>query len=169
MTATTRSWRTGSSTEARLWRASSSTEARRWRTRSPAETRRVGEELLPELLPARTLLLLGDLAAGKTVLAQGVAAGLGISPEEVQSPTYTLVREHEGERGRLLHLDLYRLDPAQAAALGLEEILEQPAVKVVEWAERLPLRVPDALVLELRQVARDGGEEREIHELIGWP
>ena len=139
---------------------------RRWRTHSPAETRRVGEELLPELLPDGTLLLLGDLAAGKTVLAQGVAAGLGIDPAEVQSPTYTLVREHRGPRGRLLHLDLYRLEPAQAAMLGLEEILAAPAVKVVEWAERLPLRVPAALVLQLLGGA---GEEREIRELIDWP
>ena len=143
---------------------------RRWRTRSPAETRRVGEELLaellPELLPDGTLLLLGDLAAGKTVLAQGVAAGLGIDPAEVQSPTYTLVREHRGPRGRLLHLDLYRLEPAEAAALGLEELLAAPAVKVVEWAERLPLRVPDALVLQL---AAGTGDEREIRQLIGWP
>lgn len=139
---------------------------RRWRTRSPAETRRLGEELLPELLPDGTLLLLGDLAAGKTVLAQGVAAALGIDPAEVQSPTYTLVREHRGPRGRLLHLDLYRLEPAEAAMLGLEEILAAPAVKVVEWAERLPLRVPAALVLQLTGGA---GEEREIHELIDWP
>ena len=139
---------------------------RQWRTHSPAETRRVGEELLPELLPDGTLLLLGDLAAGKTVLAQGVAAGLGIDPTEVQSPTYTLVREHQGARGRLLHLDLYRLEPAEAALLGLEEILAAPAVKVVEWAERLPLRVPAALVLQLTGGA---GEEREIRELIDWP
>ena len=139
---------------------------RRWRSRSPEETRRLGEELLPELLPARALLLLGDLAAGKTVLAQGVAAGLGIAAEEVQSPTYTLVREHRGPRGSLLHLDLYRLEPAEAAAIGLEELLAAPAVKVVEWAERLPLRVPDALVLQL--LPGPGGE-REIHELIGWP
>jgi tRNA threonylcarbamoyladenosine biosynthesis protein TsaE len=139
---------------------------RRWLTRSPAETRRVGEEILPELLPDGILLLLGDLAAGKTVLAQGVAAGLGIDPTEVQSPTYTLVREHDGPRGRLLHLDLYRLEPAEAAALGLEELLAAPAVKVVEWAERLPLRVPGALVLRLQP---GDGEEREIHELIGWP
>jgi tRNA threonylcarbamoyladenosine biosynthesis protein TsaE len=139
---------------------------RRWRTRSPAETRRVGEELLPELLPEGTLLLLGDLAAGKTVLAQGVAAGLGIDPAEVQSPTYTLVREHRGPRGRLLHLDLYRLEPAETAALGLEELLAAPAVKVVEWAERLPLRVPGALVLQL---LAGTGEEREIRQLIGWP
>jgi len=139
---------------------------RRWRTSSPAETRLLGEELLAELLPEGTLLLLGDLAAGKTVLAQGVAAGLGIDPEEVQSPTYTIVREHQGPRGRLLHLDLYRLEPAEAAALGLEELLAASAVKVVEWAERLPLRVPDALVLQL---ARGTGEEREIRQLIGWP
>jgi tRNA threonylcarbamoyladenosine biosynthesis protein TsaE len=139
---------------------------RQWRTQSPAETRRVGEELLPELLPDGTLLLLGDLAAGKTVLAQGVAAGLGIDPAEVQSPTYTLVREHQGPRGRLLHLDLYRLEPAEAAMLGLEEILAAPAVKVVEWAERLPLHVPAALVLQLLGGA---GEEREIRELIDWP
>jgi tRNA threonylcarbamoyladenosine biosynthesis protein TsaE len=139
---------------------------RRWRSRSPAETRRLGEELLPELLPEGTLLLLGDLAAGKTVLAQGVAAGLGIDPAEVQSPTYTLVREHQGPRGRLLHLDLYRLEPAEAAALGLEELLAAPAVKIVEWAERLPLRIPGALVLRLLPTEGDG---REIHELIGWP
>ena len=139
---------------------------RQWHTHSPAETRRLGEELFPELLPDGTLLLLGDLAAGKTVLAQGVAAGLGIDPAEVQSPTYTLVREHRGPRGRLLHLDLYRLEPAQAAMLGLEEILAAPAVKVVEWAERLPLRVPAALVLRLTSGA---GEEREIRELIDWP
>ena len=139
---------------------------RQWRTHSPAETRRLGEELLPELLPDGTLLLLGDLAAGKTVLAQGVAAGLGIDPAEVQSPTYTLVREHRGPRGRLLHLDLYRLEPAEAAMLGLEEILAASAIKVVEWAERLPLRVPAALVLQLLGGA---GEEREIRELIDWP
>ena len=139
---------------------------RRWHTSSPAETRQLGEELLAELLPEGTLLLLGDLAAGKTVLAQGVAAGLGIDPAEVQSPTYTIVREHRGPRGRLLHLDLYRLEQAEAAALGLEELLAAPAVKVVEWAERLPLRVPDALVLHLE---RGAGEEREIRQLIGWP
>jgi tRNA threonylcarbamoyladenosine biosynthesis protein TsaE len=96
------------------------------------------------------------------VLAQGVAEGLGIDPREVTSPTFTLVREHRGTGGRLLHLDLYRLDPAQAAALGLEELLATPAVKVVEWAERLPFPVPGALSLHL---TRGGGEQREIREV----
>ena len=143
--------------------------ARSWRTSSPAETRRLGEELLAELLPDRALLLTGDLAAGKTVLAQGVAAALGIDPEEVQSPTYTLVREHRGARGRLLHLDLYRLDPGQTASLGLEELLAEPAVKVIEWAERLPLRVPGALALHLA-LAGEGVrtvEERPLQGFIG--
>ncbi len=139
---------------------------RSWQTRSPAETRQVGAALLPELLPDGTLLLLGDLAAGKTVLAQGVAAALGIDPAEVQSPSYTLVREHHGPQGSLLHLDLYRLAPAETAALGLEELLAAPAVKVVEWAERLPLPVPGAVVLRLLPGV---GEERDIREVVGWP
>jgi tRNA threonylcarbamoyladenosine biosynthesis protein TsaE len=138
---------------------------RRWSTASPEETREVGAALLEELLPAGTLLLHGDLAAGKTVLAQGVAAALGIDPAEVQSPSYTLVREHQGPRGRMLHLDLYRLEPAEAAALGLEELLAAPAVKVVEWAERLPMPVPGALALRL---LRGAGEEREIREVVDW-
>jgi tRNA threonylcarbamoyladenosine biosynthesis protein TsaE len=140
---------------------------RSWRSRSPAETRRLGAELLAELLPDRTLLLTGDLAAGKTVLAQGVASALGIDPADVQSPTFTLVREHRGAGGRLLHLDLYRLEPAEAAALGLEELLAAPAVKVVEWAERLPLQVQGALHLHLQR--EEGGEERSILEVVGWP
>jgi tRNA threonylcarbamoyladenosine biosynthesis protein TsaE len=135
---------------------------RRWRTRSEEETRRVGEELARELQPRGVLLLSGDLAAGKTVLAQGIAQGLGIDPSEVQSPTYTLVREHSGDHGRLIHLDLYRLGPEDASALGLEEILQAPAVKVIEWAERLPFAVPGALRLSLE---RSGPAERDIREV----
>lgn len=135
---------------------------RSWRTCSPAETRALGATLAPELLPARALLLTGDLAAGKTVLAQGIASALGIDPAEVQSPTFTLVREHHGARGRLLHLDLYRLEPEQTASLGLEDLLAEPAVKVIEWAERLPLRVPGALALH---VARVDEETRLVEEV----
>ncbi len=134
------------------------------RTADPAATRRLGAELARRLAPAGVLLLSGDLGAGKTVLAQGVAAGLGIDPAEVQSPTYTLIREHRAPSGaRLIHLDLYRLEPQEALELGLEEVLAAPAVKVVEWAERLPWAVPGALHLELRR--HPGG--REIHELGG--
>jgi tRNA threonylcarbamoyladenosine biosynthesis protein TsaE len=134
---------------------------RRWVTRSPEETRALGRELAGELAPEGILLLEGGLAAGKTVLAQGVAAGLGIPANDVQSPTYTLVREHRGPDHDLIHLDLYRLGPEQAAALGLEEILSSPAVKVVEWADRLPFELEGAVRLRFERL---GEQERAIEE-----
>ena len=134
---------------------------RRWITRSEAETRAIGLGLARELAPDGVLLLSGEMGTGKTVLARAIGEGLGIDPREVQSPTFNLIREHRGERGRLLHADLYRLDPEEVGALGLEELLAGPGVKVVEWAERLPFAVPGALALRL---ARLGDEEREILE-----
>jgi tRNA threonylcarbamoyladenosine biosynthesis protein TsaE len=136
---------------------------RSWTTADPAATRRVGEELAAELAPDGVLLLSGDLGTGKTVLTQGLAEGLGIDPGEVQSPTFTLVREHRGAGApghRLVHVDLYRLEPAEAAEIGLDELLAGPGVKVVEWAERLPYKVPGALRLALRRTEQG----REIRE-----
>jgi tRNA threonylcarbamoyladenosine biosynthesis protein TsaE len=135
---------------------------RSWSTSSVDETLRIGEALAAELAPAGALLLFGDLGAGKTVLAQGVAAGLGIAPREVQSPTFTLVREHRGPGGRLVHADLYRLAPEEVGGTGLEELLAGPGVKVVEWAERLPFRVEPALRLE---IVREADGSRRIREL----
>lgn len=140
-----------------------------WHTADVSETHALGAELAGELLPGRCLLLYGDLGAGKTVLAQGVARGLGIDPREVQSPTFALLREHElpgGGGERLSHLDLYRLLPSEAAACGFEEVLLGPGVKIVEWAERLPFLVPGALALALREVT---GGRREIAELECQP
>ena len=71
---------------------------RSWRSRGEAETREIGARLASELEPDGVLLLTGDLGAGKTVLVQGLAAELGIDPREVQSPTFTVVREHHGGR-----------------------------------------------------------------------
>jgi tRNA threonylcarbamoyladenosine biosynthesis protein TsaE len=133
---------------------------RRWRSESVEETRAVGEVLAGELAPDGCLLLYADLGAGKTVLAQGVARGLGVDPGEVQSPTYTLLREHDGAGVRFLHFDLYRLSPQEVEAAGFEELLLGPGVKVVEWAERLPFVVPGALRLELARIAE--GEAREL-------
>lgn len=135
---------------------------RRWRSTAVEETRHLGEQLARELVPDGLLLLYGDLGAGKTVLAQGVARGLGIDPAQVQSPTFTIVREHRGAAARLLHVDLYRLDPGQTAAIGLEELLAGPGVKIVEWPERLPFPVGAAVRLRLQRV---GEEEREVEEL----
>jgi len=101
--------------------------------------------------------LRGDLGAGKTALVRGLAAGLGVAPGEVQSPTFTLLREHRGAHGRLLHFDLYRLSPDEVAACGFEERLLGPGVKAVEWPERLPFDVPGAWTLT---IVREGGERR---------
>lgn len=136
---------------------------RSWSSSSPAETREVGKDLASELAPDGILFLLGELAAGKTVLAQGVAEGLGLDPAEVQSPTFTLVREHSGPRGRLVHVDLYRISPEEVAGVGLEEVLAGPGVKVVEWAQRLPWSWPGAVALRLKIV---GLEERQILEVV---
>ncbi len=134
----------------------------RWRSRSAEETRQLGAGLADRLRPDRALLLEGDLGAGKTVLVQGLAAGLGIAPDEVQSPTFILWREHRAGSARLIHVDLYRLAPPEAAALGLDELLAAPGVKAVEWADRLPFPVRDGLRLRLRRLP-DG--TREIAEL----
>lgn len=136
---------------------------RSWLTSSPEETRAFGRQLAAELAPHGILLLSGDLGAGKTVLAQGIAEGLGIDPGEVQSPTFTLIREHRGSLGRLIHVDLYRLDPEEVGPLGIEEMLAGPGVKVVEWAERLPFPVPGAR--EMRLSRREGEDGREIVEI----
>lgn len=125
---------------------------------SEADTRALGAELAADLAPDGVLLLSGDLGSGKTVLTQGLAAALGIDPREVQSPTFTLIREHEAGNARLVHVDLYRLEPAETGALGLEELLAGPGVKVVEWAERLPFEIPGARWLRLRRLP-DGGRE----------
>lgn len=136
---------------------------RRWTCRSEAETRALGLELAAELAPDGTLLLTGDLGVGKTVLAQGIAEGLGIDPRTVQSPSYTLIARHESARVPLLHVDLYRLEPEETYALGLDEELAGPGVKVVEWAERLPSPPPGALRLSILRA--DSGEDREILEV----
>lgn len=125
-------------------------------SRDEEGTREVGRALAARLRPDGVLLLTGDLGAGKTVLAQGVAAGLGIDPAEVQSPTYTLIREHQGPRGRLVHVDLYRLEPEEVHDLGLDELLAGPGVKVVEWAERLPFATPGAFRLALTRHPEGG-------------
>lgn len=106
-------------------------------TRSAEETFDVAERIGARLDAPTVFLLSGDLGAGKTVFAKGIAAGLGIDPSEVTSPSFTLINEYEG-RLRLYHIDLYRLDAAACRELGLEEIFaDARAVTVIEWAERL--------------------------------
>jgi tRNA threonylcarbamoyladenosine biosynthesis protein TsaE len=107
---------------------------------SEEETVDLGRGLGRVLKGGELLLLQGDLGYGKTVFARGVAAALGIPPEEVSSPSFTLVHEYKGGRVPLFHIDLYRLDTPEeeVGALGIEEILAAGGVVLVEWGEKLP-------------------------------
>ena len=105
------------------------------RSDSPDQTRLLGERLGGLLQAGDVVLLHGTLGAGKTALTQGIGRGLGVT-ETVNSPTFTLLKEHAG-RLPLYHFDLYRLDdPAEVETLGFEQYFEGDGVCVVEWAER---------------------------------
>jgi tRNA threonylcarbamoyladenosine biosynthesis protein TsaE len=104
---------------------------------NPAETESLGETWGRAAQRGLVVGLFGDLGAGKTQLAKGIARGLGITAQ-VHSPTFTLVNEYDGGRLRLFHLDLYRLETrGQIMSAGLEEFLQPDGVTVIEWAERL--------------------------------
>jgi len=106
-------------------------------THSAEETFDLAERIGAQLNARAVFLLSGDLGAGKTVFAKGLAAGLGIDPADVTSPSFTLINEYAG-RLRLYHIDLYRLDAGACRELGLEEIFaDDRAVTIIEWAERL--------------------------------
>lgn len=122
---------------------------------APDRTREIGERLGRLLRTGHVVLLNGDLGAGKTTLAQGIAAGLGVE-EYVQSPTFTLVAEHDGRAGcRLYHLDLYRLrDEADLESFGYEQYLDPvDGVSVIEWPERAGAWLPDAFLLVNIEIA----------------
>ena len=131
-----------------------------YRTASEAETIALGEQLAGRFPPGSVVLLIGNLGAGKTTLAKGIINGLGAGvPDEVSSPTFTLIHEYGG--GRAYHIDLYRLEEArEAATLGLEELFDSGAIVLIEWGERFPELLP-ARRIEIRLRAA-GGDEREI-------
>jgi tRNA threonylcarbamoyladenosine biosynthesis protein TsaE len=103
------------------------------------------------------ILLEGELGIGKTVFARGIAAGLGIPPDEVSSPSFTLVQEYSGGRLNMFHVDLYRLSSAEdLSTLGLEDILSSGGVVVVEWGEKLtPYYCANAVTVRLHDVGED--------------
>jgi tRNA threonylcarbamoyladenosine biosynthesis protein TsaE len=101
-------------------------------------TAALGRELAAGLSPGSVVLLIGDLGAGKTAFARGLAEGLGVPPDEVSSPTFTIMQEYRGGRIPLYHVDLYRLnEPREIDDLGLDEIASD-GVLAIEWADRLP-------------------------------
>jgi tRNA threonylcarbamoyladenosine biosynthesis protein TsaE len=133
------------------------------RTSSGDETIALGRAFAQELPARAAVLLIGDLGAGKTTLAKGIVEGLGAAaPEEVSSPTFTLIHEFRGPR-TVYHIDLYRLDTAaEVATLGLDDLFDQDAVVLIEWGERFPrLMPPDRYEIRLR-APDPQSDEREI-------
>ena len=127
---------------------------------SDEETVELGRTIARSLPKKSCVLLIGNLGAGKTTLAKGIVDGLGFAePEEVVSPTFTLI--HEYGDGQVYHIDLYRLDKAeQVATLGLDDILDRDAVILIEWGERFPELMPRPR-MEIRMTAV-GDDERQI-------
>lgn len=137
-----------------------------YRTASEEETLALGERLARELPPKQVVLLIGQLGAGKTTLAKGIVTGLGAaSPDEVSSPTFTLIHEYGGD-GRVFHVDLYRLDePRELATLGLEDLFEREAVVLIEWGERFPQILPAARTEIRITVAADDTREFKVRRV----
>ena len=134
-------------------------KSRIFHTESEEQTVALGERLAAELPAKAVVLLIGNLGAGKTTLAKGIVKGLGAAqPDDVSSPTFTLIHEYSPS---VYHIDLYRLDrPDQVATLGLDEIFDRQAVVLIEWGERFPQLMPQARI-EIR-LRTTGDDSREI-------
>lgn len=114
---------------------------KRLKTRSREGTHALAVNIMELMLPApRLVILKGDLGAGKTTLVKGIAQAIGANPDEVTSPTFTLVHEYQGTKLKLYHLDLYRLEKDEdLLQLGLEEMENDPnALMLVEWGDKFP-------------------------------
>ena len=118
-------------------------------TRSEDETADVARELAAALKAGDVILLSGNLGAGKTAFVRGLASGLGIDPEDVSSPTFTLVHEYRGGRLTLYHADLYRLERIATEDIGLEEMGVADGVLAIEWPDRLAHAMPGAREVQI--------------------
>lgn len=135
-------------------------------TRSGADTIDVGRKLAHILRPPQLLLLKGDLGTGKTTLVKGIAQALDAAdPDEVTSPTFTLLHEYDGSLDgkpvKLYHLDVYRLEgERQLETLGLDELLTDDALVLVEWGEKFK-SIKKRATGEI-EITSIGGDARKI-------
>ncbi len=112
-------------------------------TRSTEETYALAQKIAQELNGGEVILLNGTLGAGKTTFTKGLALALGVK-KTVVSPTFTIIKEYEGEKLHLYHIDMYRLeDDDELEELGVEELYREDSVVVIEWnrATILPNKV----------------------------
>ena len=129
-------------------------------TNNAAETRELGTRLAEKLKAGDVILLEGELGAGKSEFARGVARGLGVT-ETVTSPSFTILNVYESGRIPLYHFDWYRLESAEELyELGMDEYLGCDGIAIVEWPERCPDAVP-ADCLRIR-ISAEGENIRRI-------
>jgi len=124
-------------------------------TASEEETVGAGEQLGASLQPGDVVLLTGQLGAGKTAFVRGLARGVGAAPDDVSSPTFTLIQEYRGGRATLHHVDLYRLQAAEVADLGLDELVSGDGIVAIEWAERWKGRPDDVTEVWIEDIGED--------------
>ena len=132
-----------------------------YRTNSEEETIAFGRDLARELPRPCLVLLIGNLGAGKTTLTKGIVDGLrAADPDEVSSPTFTLIHDYGGG---VFHIDLYRLESErEVATLGLEDLLDrEDAVVLIEWGERFRHLFPDNRI-EVEITAADDSRELRV-------
>jgi tRNA threonylcarbamoyladenosine biosynthesis protein TsaE len=124
-------------------------------TASEQETEQAGERFAAGLASGDVVLLYGDLGAGKTAFVRGMSRGLGADPDDVSSPTFTIVQEYTGTNATLYHVDLYRLEPAEIEDLGLDDLIEGGNIVAIEWADRWPGRPRDAIEIRIEPIGED--------------
>ena len=135
-------------------------------TNSAAETRQLGEQLAEKLKAGDVVLLEGELGAGKSELARGVAKGLGVQ-ETVTSPSFTILNVYESGRTPLYHFDWYRLESEEELyELGMDEYLGGDGIALVEWPDRCPDAVPEDC-LRIRIIAEGESIRRIEAETAG--
>jgi len=134
-------------------------------TNSEEETIALGEKLAAGLPPKAVVLLIGNLGAGKTTLAKGIVMGLGAAqPDQVSSPTFTLIHEYSPS---VYHIDLYRLDREdQVATLGLDDIFDRTAVVLIEWGERFPRLMPEERIEICLQATGENSREIDVRSTM---
>ena len=115
----------------------------------------MGESLGRDLRPGDVVLLFGDLGAGKTAFVRGMALGIGANPDDVSSPTFTIVQEYAGPAATLYHVDLYRLEPAEVEDLGLDDLVSGDGIVAIEWAERWKGRPDDVTEVWIEDLGED--------------
>ena len=111
---------------------------------SEEQTAALAEKLAASFTPMDLIVLTGPLGAGKTAFVRGLAKGLGLDPDKVNSPSYTFVNEYRGEKP-LYHFDLYRInDTSELYEIGWEEYLSRERLVVAEWGEKAGELLPDS-------------------------